>query len=179
MIVAGTARARLAPGTVAAVCLLVLAVLAGCAGATSPDRSDDPPAAGSSVDQPQAGSEEDRADAANVSADAVVGVGELHDLLEKGDVLVVDVRPLYAFDKAAIIGAVSIPAGSQFEVRYEEIPQDRPVYLIDADGSRAAEAREYLIAHGYDPSNVFVVEGGMAAWQAAGYGTREARIRRC
>lgn len=46
------------------------------------------------------------------------------------------------------------------------LSKDRPVYLICRTGRRAAKAAEKLAAEGFDQG--VVVEGGIAAWIAAG-----------
>lgn len=48
-----------------------------------------------------------------------------------------------------------------------EVPKDRPVYVICRSGNRSAQASAQLVKAGY--RQVFNVDGGMNAWTTAGY----------
>jgi rhodanese-related sulfurtransferase len=52
------------------------------------------------------------------------------------------------------------------DVAAEDLPKDRPVYVLCAGGMRARNVSQRLAAAGLD--NVKVVEGGTNAWVAAG-----------
>jgi rhodanese-related sulfurtransferase len=83
-------------------------------------------------------------------------------------VLAVDVRPDEAYRGGRLPGARSIPLSS-LTARRREVPADALVVLYGADGlEEAATAYRYLRSAGY--ANVYVLEGGFAAWQAHGYG---------
>jgi rhodanese-related sulfurtransferase len=93
----------------------------------------------------------------------------LHRLTATGrPVLAVDLRSSEAYQDGRLPGARSIPLSS-LTVRRREVPADALVVLYGADGlDDAATAYRYLRAAGH--GNVFVLEGGFAAWQAQGYG---------
>jgi adenylyltransferase/sulfurtransferase len=83
-------------------------------------------------------------------------------------VLAVDVRPPEAYRTGRLPGARSIPLSSLVS-RRREVPEASLVVLYGAAGvEEAATAYRYLRAAGH--ANVFVLEGGFAAWQAQGYG---------
>jgi rhodanese-related sulfurtransferase len=116
-----------------------------------------------------------------VPDEAVVTAAELHELLEAPggvELLVVDIRSYGANALGSVEGALSIPAGSLFELRMDEIPTDADVVLIDADGTRVAEAYGMLEASGaYDMGRVRVVCDGMDAWKEAGFELSERKVR--
>lgn len=93
----------------------------------------------------------------------------LHRLTTAGRaVLAVDVRPAEAYRSGRLPGARSIPLSS-LGTRRREIPADPLVVLYGAEGlEEAAVAYRHLRAAGH--ANVFVLEGGFAAWQGQGYG---------
>lgn len=82
-------------------------------------------------------------------------------------VVAVDVRPPEAYRGGRLPGARSIPLSS-LGARRSEVPGEPLVVLYGAEGlEEAATAYRYLRAAGH--GNVFVLEGGFAAWQARGY----------
>ena len=73
---------------------------------------------------------------------------------------VLDVRQPDEFAEAHVPGAVLIPL-NELAARQDEIPNDRPLLVICANGPRSARAVEALRAAGYDATNVV---GGTNAW---------------
>jgi hydroxyacylglutathione hydrolase len=62
----------------------------------------------------------------------------------------------------------NLPLG-HLEERLGELPRDRPLVLHCQSGARSAIAASVLRSHGFD--NVIDLQGGYAAWQAAGHPT--------
>ncbi len=79
--------------------------------------------------------------------------------------ILVDVREVSEFVQARAVGAVLLPL-SQFMVRYQELPTDRPLLMICAAGGRSAQAAAFLLANGWD--DVSNVMGGTGSWLASG-----------
>lgn len=96
---------------------------------------------------------------------------------EEDAVAIIDIRSLAVFSEKHIPGAKCVPAGKVFSIRMREVPRDQTVVLIDADGSRVAEAWQMLMDNDYDPTRVLVVLDGMDAWFAADYPTLATPIR--
>ena len=104
-------------------------------------------------------------------------VEELREEIETGDKFqLVDIRSVRAYAAGHIDGSRCIPAGQQIELRLGEIATDTRVVLISSGDDRLAETRQTLIDLGTDESRLFVVEGGIEAWEEAGLplSTREA-----
>jgi rhodanese-related sulfurtransferase len=82
-------------------------------------------------------------------------------LTERKDVLLVDIRSEKSFGEGHIEGAVNIPL-YQITRRYDEIPLDRTVVLIDDRGFRTFLAGSYLERKGLKVMRLFA---GMRGWQ--------------
>lgn len=172
---------------VGAVSVALALCLGGCASAEAPASSDEPVAveatdgaagaADASSDgtpAPKAGSlSEANADKtiADVPSESVVSADELSEQLATAEVFVLDARPVSKHVSGNIEGSVSLPAGTTLEVRIEEVPTDQEVYIVDASGDRAGEVYFTLLDLGYQAGLLHVLDGGMDAWEAAGYET--------
>jgi phage shock protein E len=82
------------------------------------------------------------------------------------DALVLDVREPWEYAEGHVAGATLIPL-AQVADRAGEVPADKPVYVICRSGNRSAQASEALVKAG--KRDIRNVEGGMLAWEAAGY----------
>lgn len=82
------------------------------------------------------------------------------------NMVVLDVREPYEFAEGHVPGAILLPLSS-LEQRIDEVPEGDPIYVICRSGNRSQEASEILVENGV--KNVVNVDGGMLAWQAAGY----------
>jgi len=83
--------------------------------------------------------------------------------------LLVDVREPAEYAQFRAVGAVLMPL-SVFQLRYVQLPTDRPLLLICASGQRSLAAGQFLVRQGY--TAVANVEGGSIAWVRAGLPTR-------
>ena len=96
-----------------------------------------------------------------------VSVSQARDKREQR-AFILDVRQPEEWNQAHIPGATLIPLG-QLEKRMDELPKDKEIVIICRSGGRSAMARDILIDRGF--KRVTSVEGGMNAWQDAGYPT--------
>lgn len=96
-----------------------------------------------------------------------VSVQQLHQA--RSAKFILDVREPYEFAARHVAGAKLIPLG-QLAQRATEIPRNIPVYVICRSGNRSAQASRILVSKGF--SNIHNVQGGLLAWQAAGYPVR-------
>jgi rhodanese-related sulfurtransferase len=83
-------------------------------------------------------------------------------MTEKRDLLLLDIRPENAFKQSHIEGAVNIPL-YQLHRRYEELPLNRLLIMVDNSGSQTLLAASYLKRKGFQVKRLF---GGMAKWNA-------------
>ena len=95
-----------------------------------------------------------------------ISAAELHARRESGAApVVIDVRTPEEYASGHIPGAVNVPF-DQVAQRIAEIDAPQGVALYCMVGPRARKGESALLAAGYE--KVFHLEGGLAAWQAAG-----------
>ena len=95
-----------------------------------------------------------------------ISASELHAQRESGVApVVIDVRTPDEYASGHVPGAVNIPF-DQVAQRIGEIDAPHGVALYCMVGPRARKGESALLAAGYEP--VLHLEGGLAAWQAAG-----------
>ena len=87
--------------------------------------------------------------------------------------LLVDVREPNEYAALRVPGALLVPL-SEFPARYAELPRDRPLLVMCAAGKRSLVAAQYLRGAGYH--EVANIDGGIIAWQRAGYPTEEGTV---
>ncbi|UZG42677.1 rhodanese-like domain-containing protein [Caldimonas thermodepolymerans] len=94
---------------------------------------------------------------------------QLHEALDDGEELaLLDVRETGVYAEGHLFWAISAPL-SRLELLAETLVPRRStrIVLVDADGVLAARAAQLLQVWGY--TDVGVLQGGLAAWQAAGH----------
>jgi glyoxylase-like metal-dependent hydrolase (beta-lactamase superfamily II)/rhodanese-related sulfurtransferase len=104
-----------------------------------------------------------------------VGLDELDRLIGDGTAEVIDVRETSERDGGYIPGTRHIPYRLLRAGAFHALDRERPVVTICESGARAAIAASVLAAAGFDARPL--LEGGIAAWEAAGGRTIE--FRRC
>jgi len=85
-----------------------------------------------------------------------------HWLAANNSAVLVDIRRPGDFKAGSIEGAVNVPLASLTRA-YQDFYRDRPLLLIDQDGTRSFLAAGYLHRKGLE--KIYRLEGGMAAWQ--------------
>ena len=99
-----------------------------------------------------------------------IDVLQLYSLSEAREpFFVLDVREYPEYAAGRIPGAYLIPY-RELRRRLAEIPSDAPVYVVCQAGVRSRRAQRRLRRMGL--TKVWNVEGGLRAWQAAGYGVK-------
>lgn len=86
------------------------------------------------------------------------------ELLDRGEIELIDVREQYEWDAGRIAGATHIEL-ERLAGRAEELPRERPIVFQCRLGARSAMATEAFRASGYDAYNL---TGGIAAWADRG-----------
>lgn len=82
--------------------------------------------------------------------------------------VLVDVRERDAFELLSldVPDLLNIPM-SEFEQRFQEVPRDREVVMVSADGYDSLRATYYLMRHGYE--DVLNMTDGIAKWIFRGF----------
>jgi rhodanese-related sulfurtransferase len=96
-----------------------------------------------------------------------VGTFEAVQLINRRDALVLDIRDTGEFAAGHIANAKHIPE-AELEERLRELEKHkgRPIIVSCRTGTRSAAVSERLRKRGFE--EVFVLRGGLAAWQQAG-----------
>jgi len=92
-----------------------------------------------------------------------VSIQDLAAAKDRGDAII-DVREHYEYISGHVPGAEHIPMHT-VPLRLDDIPKDRPVYLLCESGARSWQAAAFLDRHGIQAYNV---NGGTSAWRASG-----------
>ena len=132
--------------------LMMLGTAAACGGTTATTTSAEP----------------------NVSADLsevldladTIDVATVASVKDRDDVVVLDVREQWEYDEGHIPGVTLIPMG-EVANRLSEIPTDKSVIVTCRSGNRSGQITDFLRQQGFD--NVHNMDGGILAWEAAGY----------
>jgi phage shock protein E len=132
--------------------LLMLGTAVACGGQATTATAPDPAAVVDSA------AEFDLADTVNVQTVASVK--------DQDNVYLLDVREQSEYDAGHIPGVTLIPMG-EVANRLAEIPTDKEVIVTCRSGNRSGQITDFLRQQGFD--NVHNMEGGIAAWEAAGY----------
>jgi rhodanese-related sulfurtransferase/glyoxylase-like metal-dependent hydrolase (beta-lactamase superfamily II) len=86
------------------------------------------------------------------------------ELLERADVVVLDVREDTELAEGCIADSSHIPLG-QLPARVSELDRSRAIVTVCRSGRRSARAAQWLVGQGFDVANL---AGGMARWIADG-----------
>lgn len=84
--------------------------------------------------------------------------------------VVVDVRQPDEWRAGHVAGAMFIPVDS-LPVRVDELPKDKTLLFICAQGVRSGLAAEIAASMGYDSDRLYNIEDGTPAWIQKGYPT--------
>ena len=82
------------------------------------------------------------------------------ELLDAGEIELVDVREQYEWNAGRVAGAKHIEL-ERVAARADELPKDRPIVFQCRLGARSALVTEAFRASGYDAYNM---TGGLTAW---------------
>jgi rhodanese-related sulfurtransferase len=95
-----------------------------------------------------------------------ISVEEAKEMIDNGDVQVVDSREPHEHAEGHVPGSLNIPHMATLP-RNAELARDKPILFICKSGQRSAVAAEFASSVGL--TELYNVEGGHDAWRAAGY----------
>lgn len=90
-------------------------------------------------------------------------ISEAAEMYEDEDTVVVDVRRQDEYLSGHVTGALAIPV-DDILVRIDELPTDKKILFICAQGVRSGLAAEMAGAMGIDTENLYNIEDGTPAW---------------
>ncbi|MDO9098030.1 MAG: rhodanese-like domain-containing protein [Candidatus Methanoperedens sp.] len=125
-------------------CLLLLAALSGCVDSTKP---------------PEKAQYED------------ITVQRAKEMIDRGEVFILDVRTQEEYDAGHIKGSTRIPVqdipAQELDEAIAKIPRDRKLLVYCRTARRSAQASEILVNNGF--AQVYNMKGGIVEWTKAGY----------
>jgi rhodanese-related sulfurtransferase len=92
-----------------------------------------------------------------------VEAAHAHELVERGEAILIDVRDAGAYAESHAAGARSVPI-DELEAHLDELPDGVQVITSCGGGTRGPRAAALLREHGVD---AHAVRGGLRAWKAA------------
>lgn len=95
-----------------------------------------------------------------------IGVKEAQAKIEEGNTVVIDTRMPFDYAGGRIPSAVNLP-GNSLRFRKDSVPAEKTLLVFSIDGNASEKVCDLAISLGYE--NVYNVEGGMEAWQEAGF----------
>ncbi len=99
-----------------------------------------------------------------------VDSAEAKEMLDGGNVAIIDVREADEWVAGHIVGAAHIRVDDVLE-RIDELPDDKKLLFICAQGVRSGLACEMAAAMGIATERLYNVEDGVAAWIEKGFPT--------
>ena len=95
-----------------------------------------------------------------------ISVREAKEMIDGGDVQVIDTREPDEHAEGHVPGSINIPHMATLP-RAAELATDRPIVFICKSGNRSAVAAEFAATMGLE--DLYNVEGGHDEWVVAGY----------
>lgn len=95
-----------------------------------------------------------------------VSVQKGREMIDTGEVFLLDVRTQEEYNEGHIPGSTLIPV-QELETRLNELPQNKKILVYCRSGNRSATASEILIRNGF--TQIFNMKGGITEWKNAGY----------
>ena len=95
-----------------------------------------------------------------------IDVHEAKEMIEAGNVQVIDSREPHEHHDGHVPGSLNIPHMATL-TRAADLAEDRPILFVCKSGHRSALAAEFAATLGR--SDLYNVEGGHDAWAKAGY----------
>ncbi len=95
-----------------------------------------------------------------------IDVQEAKRMIDTGDVQVVDTREPWEHAEGHVPGSLRIQHMAIL-LQADKLATDRPVLFICKSGQRSAVAAEFAASLGLE--DIYSVEGGHVAWEAAGF----------
>ena len=102
-----------------------------------------------------------------MTTSARISAHDLADQLVARDVTVIDVRDPMEYATGHITGSLNVPLS---RITQADLPHG-PLVLVCQSGNRSSRALKQLLQQGF-PHPVVDLEGGVPAWQQAGYEVR-------
>ena len=95
-----------------------------------------------------------------------ISVQQAKEMIDKGDVFILDVRTQEEYNAEHIRNSTLIPV-QDLSKRLNEVPRDRKILVYCRTGSRSTAASEILVNNEF--TQIYNMKGGITEWTKAGY----------
>ncbi len=95
-----------------------------------------------------------------------ITVQQAKEMIDRGEVFILDVRTQEEYDTGHIKGSVLIPV-LELDKGLNEIPRDRKLLVYCRSGHRSLQASDILVNNGF--AEVYNMDNGITGWVKAGY----------
>ncbi|RNI15830.1 rhodanese-like domain-containing protein [Methanohalophilus sp. RSK] len=95
-----------------------------------------------------------------------VSAAEAFNMIETGDIFILDVRTQSEYDNGHLEDSHLIPV-SELEGRLDEVPSETAILVYCRSGRRSVTASNILLDAGY--CDVYNMEAGFNEWRSGGY----------
>lgn len=95
-----------------------------------------------------------------------VSVQQGKEMIERGEVFILDVRTQEEYNESHIMGSTLIPV-EELDSRLKELPRDKKILVYCRTGHRSVTASDILVKNGF--TQVYNMKGGITEWKNAGY----------
>ncbi len=95
-----------------------------------------------------------------------ISVQQAKEMIDRGEVFILDVRTQEEYDTGHIEDSTLIPV-QVIDKRLDEIPRDKKILVYCRTGHRSVQTSEILVNNGF--KEVYNMKGGIIGWTDAGY----------
>jgi rhodanese-related sulfurtransferase len=95
-----------------------------------------------------------------------VSVQQGKEMIDNGEVFILDVRTQEEYNEGHIMGSILIPV-DEFDSRLKELSRDKKILVYCRTGHRSLTASEKLGNSGF--TQLYNMKGGITEWKNAGY----------
>ncbi len=100
-----------------------------------------------------------------------ISVQQAKEMIDSGEVFILDVRTQGEYDAGHIKGSTLIPVqdipAQELDKALNKIPRDKKILVYCKSGRRSTQASEILVNNGF--AQVYNMKGGIVEWAKAGY----------
>lgn len=95
-----------------------------------------------------------------------VSVQQSKEMIDRGEVFILDVRTLEEYNEGHVMGSTLIPV-DELDSRLKELPRDKKILVYCMTGHRSLTASEKLENSRF--TQLYNMKGGITEWKNAGY----------
>ncbi|MDP3103370.1 MAG: rhodanese-like domain-containing protein [Candidatus Methanoperedens sp.] len=95
-----------------------------------------------------------------------VSVQQGKEMIDRGEVFILDVRTQEEYDEDHIMGSTLIPV-EELDIGFKELPHDKKILVYCRSGRRSVAASEILVKNEF--TQIYNMKGGITEWKNAGY----------